>query len=57
MFEKWKRSIDTRGCAGALLTDTSKALSHDLLIAKLSAYCVGIIMINTQLPKSSKTKG
>ena len=39
LVEKWKRSIDTRGCAGALLTDMSKAfdtLSHDLLIAKIN---------------------
>ena len=41
MLEKWKQSIDMGGCAGALLTDLSKAvycLSHELLIAKLDAY-------------------
>ena len=41
MLERWKKSIDRKGCAGALLTDLSKAfdcLSHELLIAKLGAY-------------------
>ena len=41
MLERWKKSIDRKGCAGALLTDLSKAfdcLSHELLIAKLEAY-------------------
>ena len=41
MIEKWRRVIDKRGAAGAVLTDLSKAfdcLQHDLLIAKLNAY-------------------
>ena len=41
MIERWNRSIDKRGSAGALLTDLSKAfdcLPHELLIAKLNAY-------------------
>ena len=41
MLEKWRRAIDKRHIAGALLTDLSKAfdcLNHELLIAKLDAY-------------------
>ena len=41
MIEKWKKSLDNKGNAGAVLMDLSKAfdtLNHDLLIAKLAAY-------------------
>ena len=41
MLEPWKKSLDNRKIAGALLTDLSKAfdcLNHELLIAKLEAY-------------------
>ena len=41
MLEKWRKAIDNRNLAGALLTDLSKAfdcLNHELLIAKLDAY-------------------
>ena len=41
MIEKWKKSLDNKGAAGALLTDLSKAfdcLDHGLLIAKLEAF-------------------
>lgn len=41
MLEKWRKALDNRNLAGALLTDLSKAfdcLNHELLIAKLDAY-------------------
>ena len=41
LLEKGKKCIDNKGSADALMTDTSKAfdsLSHNLLIAKFSAY-------------------
>ena len=41
MIGKWKKSLDNKGHAGAVLMDLSKAfdtLNHELLIAKLAAY-------------------
>ena len=41
MLEDWRTVLDEKKCAGAVLTDLSKAfdcLSHELLIAKLTAY-------------------
>ena len=41
MIEMWKKAIDERKVAGAILTDLSKAfdcINHELLIAKLAAY-------------------
>ena len=45
MIEKWYQNLDKGGYYGGLLTDLSKAfdcLCHDLLIAKLHAYCFDI---------------
>ena len=41
IIEKWKKSLDSKGSFGALLTDLSKAfdcIPHELMIAKLDAY-------------------
>ena len=41
MLESWKKALDKKQCAAAVLTDLSKAfecLNHELLIAKLEAY-------------------
>ena len=41
MIEKWKKSLDNKGMAGAIFMDLSKAfdtINHDLLVAKLKAY-------------------
>ena len=44
MIEKWKKSLDNKGIAGAILMDLSKVfdtINHALLIAKLGAYGFG----------------
>ena len=41
MIEKWRKSLDKGGYAGALLSNLSKAfdsIDHELSIAKLHAY-------------------
>ena len=41
LIENWKKSLDKKGYAGAILMDLSKAfdtINHELLLAKLHAY-------------------
>ncbi len=41
MIEKWKKSLDNKGIASAIMMDLSKAfdtINHELLVAKLDAY-------------------
>ena len=57
MFEKWRKSLDTGGAFGALLTDLSKTfdcLPRELLIAKLHAY--GVDIYSLKLLQSYLTK-
>ena len=63
MLEKWKKALDKKKVAGALLTDLSKAfdcLHHDLLIAKLEAYGFGhsslILIYNYLSGRKQRTK-
>ena len=49
LIEKWKETLDTKGYAGAVLMDLSKAfdtINHELMIAKLSAYGLGKTSLN-----------
>ena len=57
MIEKWCKSLDVGGHAGAALTDLSKAfdyINHELLIAKLNACAVDKVSLG--ISYSSLTK-
>ena len=59
MVESFKKALDNRLLAGAILTDLSKAfdcLKHDLLIAKLNAYGFDNISLKYILSYLSKRK-
>ena len=59
MIEKWRKSFDTGGAFGALLTDLSKAfdcLPNELLITKLHAYGVDIASLKLLHSYSTKWK-
>ena len=63
MLEKWKKDLDKKKVAGALLTDLSKAsdcLHLNLLIAKLEAYGFGhsslILIYNHLSGRKQRTK-
>ena len=60
MIAKWKKSLDNKRAAGALLTDLSKAfhcLNYGLLIAKLDTYRLdhpSLNLINSYLTNRSQ---
>ena len=59
MLEKWKKALDEKQCAGAILTDLSKAfdcLNHDILFAKLDAYGFDKTALNFIYNSSKKRK-
>ena len=63
MLERWKKALDKKRIAGALLTDLSKAfdcINHELLIAKLEAYGFDIVSLRyiySGIPLSRTLKG
>ena len=49
LLQKWQKELDSGGFISTILMDLSKAydcLPHDLLIAKLEAYCLGNDSLN-----------
>ena len=60
LIEKWKKELDNKGYAGAILMDLSKAfdtINHELLIAKLYAYGFSkdaLKLINSYMSDHSK---
>ena len=59
MTEKRRESLDQNGACGALLTDFLKAficLPHELIIAKLYAYVVGMLLLKLINPYLCKRR-
>ena len=50
LTENWKKVLHSKGFAGAVLMDLSKAfdtINHDLLVAKLHAYGFNLIALSS----------
>ena len=50
LLEKWRKTLDIKGYAGAVLMDLSKisdTINHELLLAKLHAYGFGIFTLDS----------
>ena len=62
MIEKWKKSLDSKGFFGALLTDLSTAfdcMPHELIIANLDAcgYDLKVLILVFSYLRNRKQRG